>query len=311
MAEAHTRHSEEPGEEWLTFEAPNGPRGNRIDRLVANAIPEVGRKLAALLCEGGHVLVDGSRAKKSLVARPGQTIEVRISAWGEALPAPHLPLNVVLERDDVVIVSKDPGVPTSAILGREHDTLAGALLARYPEMKNVGYSRREPGVLHRLDTFTSGLLVAARRPEAFLALREELARGSWKKKYLALVETGTLRDHGIIEAALAPHPKNRQKVLVVEEDRSKAKSEFAVLQRGKTCDLVEVKISSAYRHQVRAHLAHLGAPLLGDTLYGGKTTRLTPRHALHASYVACSADGVPTFEVELPLPEDLAALFLE
>jgi len=312
MAKAQTRPDAwERGEEWIGFHVSENDAASRVDRLVAHAIPDVGRKLAARLCEDGHVLIDGSYAKKGMLARAGQTIQVRISAWGEALPAPDLPLNIILERDDLVVVSKDPGVPTGALVGKESGTLAGALLARYPEMRDVGYSRREPGVLHRLDNFTSGLIVAARNPETFSALRDELSRGSWKKKYLALVETMTLEDHGTIEAALAPHVKNRQMVIAVDGSISKGKSEFTVLQRGKSCDLVEVKVSSAYRHQVRAHLAYVGAPLLGDTLYGGRATRLAPRHALHASYIACSADGVPAFEVETPLPGDLSALLLE
>lgn len=296
-------------DEWEEFVVPEEKDGDRVDRILATLIPGVGRKLAARLCDERHVLVGGYPAKKSTLLSRSTLLQVRISAWGEARPAPELPLEILLEREDLVVANKPPGLSTSALVGRETQTLAGALLARYPEMRDVGYSRRDPGVLHRLDHFTSGLVVAARTQSAFLRLRAALNSGNWTKKYLALVTPGVVSSAGVIEAALLPDPRNKKRVVVtssVEEGRP-SRTEYRRLKTSPACDLVEISVHKAYRHQIRAHFASISAPLLGDVLYGGPPTRLSPRHALHASYIAWT-EGSDSFEVEAPLPLDLSSL---
>jgi 23S rRNA pseudouridine1911/1915/1917 synthase len=186
-------------------------------------------------------------------------------------------------------------------------------LARYPEMQGVGYGSREPGVLHRLDHHTSGLIVAARSQQAFERLRASLSAGHWTKRYLALVAPGVVSSEGIIETALAPDPRNNKKVVVVSAISGKgrpSRTEYRRLRSTANCDLIEISVDRAYRHQIRAHFASVEAPLLGDDLYGGRPTSLSPRHALHASYIAC-ATGTDSFEVEASLPADLASLLGE
>lgn len=299
---------EEGAEDWLSIPVCEKHDGARIDSLIAQSLPAVGRRLAARLCDEGSVVVDGRAQKKGTPVRAGQVVEVLVRDFGRAVASPDIPLRVVLERSDVVIVDKEAGIPTSAIVGSERGTLAGALLARYPEMSHVGYGPREPGILHRLDHFTSGLVVAARTETTFRTLRAALMEGKWKKKYLALVQPGRLADHGFVDAALAPDPKSRKKVIVTAEAKRTFRTSFTVLERHRECDLVELSVSAAYRHQIRVHMAHAGAPLLGDDLYGGQPTTLSPRHALHASYIACNVADAEPFEVEIPLPEDLSAL---
>lgn len=299
-------------DEWEEFIVPDALGGERLDRILVSIIPGMGRKLAARLCDEHHVLLGGSPAKKSLALGSGTRLEVRISAWGEARPAPEVELDVRLERDDVVVVAKPAGLSTSAVVGSEGGTLAGALLARYPEMRDVGYSRREPGILHRLDHFTSGLIVAARTQPAFDKLRTALSHGEWTKRYLALVPAGVVKSAGVIDAALAPDPKNKRKVMAIAsgEEGRPSRTTYRLVRSTRHCDLIEITVDKAYRHQIRAHFASVGAPLLGDELYGGPPTRLSPRHALHASYIAWAADR-DSFEVEAPLPEDLSALLDE
>lgn len=297
-------------DEWEEFVVPEELDGYRLDRILADLIPGVGRKLAARLCDDRHVLSRGFPAKKSTVLDSGALIQVRISAWGEAKPAPDIPLDIRLEREDLVVAYKPPGLSTSAVVGREARTLAGALLARYPEMRDVGYGRREPGVLHRLDHFTSGLVVAARTQPAFERLRASLASGNWTKKYLALVAPGIVLGEGVIEAALVPDPRNRKRVVVVPSPVGEGRQSPTGYRRVKTaasCDLVEISVHKAYRHQIRAHFSSIGAPLLGDELYGGPPTRISPRHALHASYIAWAEES-DSLEVEAPLPPDLSSL---
>lgn len=299
-------------DEWEELVVPEELDGERLDRILVSLLPGVGRKLAARICDERHVLLGGSPAKKSVALASGTRLEIRISAWGEAQPAPEVALDVRLVRDDLVVVLKPAGLSTCAVVGSESGTLAGALLARYPEMREVGYSRREPGILHRLDHFTSGLVVAARTQATFDKLRAALSSGEWTKRYLALVAPGIVEHEGVIEASLAPDPKNRKRVLAhasLDEGRP-SRTTYRLVRSTPHSDLVEITVDKAYRHQIRAHFASIGAPLLGDELYGGAPTRLSPRHALHASYIAWAA-GSDSFEVEAPLPEDLSALLEE
>jgi 23S rRNA pseudouridine1911/1915/1917 synthase len=182
-------------------------------------------------------------------------------------------------------------------------------------MAGIGYAPREAGLLHRLDTGTSGLLIAARSRQAFVALRSGMTAGYLEKKYLAVVPSGPLDDTGVISGWLASHPRDRRRVAVLgSQTRLKgarySQTEWRVVHRGLSWQLLEIHAGLAYRHQVRAHLAALGYPIAGDRLYGGAPVRLLRgRHALHASYVAWPGDmTIAAFAVEARLPTELTEL---
>lgn len=294
--------------EAFRFQTDESESGERIDRVLVARLDYLGRKLAGQLCDAGLVRVDGKRVRKSKLVYPGNEVIVERHSHGQADAAPDIELHVVLERPDLLIVEKAAGVPTTALVGKEQGTLAGALLARYPELTEVGYGPREPGLLHRLDTYTSGLVLAARDTHTFNRLHEALTSGNITKRYLALVPHGILPSEGTRTSGLAPDPHDRRRVIEAEARRSFT-THFRVTRQQANLDLVEVTVSAAYRHQIRVHLAALGAPLLGDELYGSKHIDLSPRHALHASYIAADVSGVPAFEATSDLPEDLAVLF--
>ena len=209
---------------------------------------------------------------------------------------------MLYEDADVVVVSKPRGLPTHPLSREETDTLAQALLARYPEMEGVGYAQREPGILHRLDTDTSGVLVAARHAQAFDALKASQRAGTWDKRYLAFCE-GAPRAPDRIVAALRPDPDDKRKMSVVygseegdaERERITELLEVEPLGALKSADGARVQVSAvtlavhnATRHQVRAHLAFYGHPLVGDELYGGaglEGETGPTAHWLHASQV--------------------------
>jgi 23S rRNA pseudouridine1911/1915/1917 synthase len=168
--------------------------------------------------------------------------------------------------------------------------------------------------LHRLDTQTSGLVVACRTTEAFRRLGDALRRGKLEKRYLAIA-SGDLDDGGAIDDALAPDPRRRGRVRTAAPEGSgyarASLTRYRVLERRGPLVLLELRMSRGFRHQIRAHLAAVGAPLVGDALYGGRSWPEHPeRHALHASYVAWAGDGtLAGFEAEAELPPDMRALF--
>jgi 23S rRNA pseudouridine1911/1915/1917 synthase len=265
----------------------------------------------------GHIVVGGRRVPKGEPAREGDEVVVSLDSDDRPPPEPDAPLTVRLETPRLVIVNKPAGQPSAPLRG-ESGTLAGALLGHYPEMAGIGHSPREPGLLHRLDTQTSGLIVAARSGSAFEHLHAALRQGAMTKRYLAIVGAEGLLESETIDSPIAPDRKNPKRVLVGDAQSHKtgknrarpAVTRFKVLQRSGPLALIEVTVSRALRHQIRAHLASIGHPIVGDVIYGGPTaTELGERHALHASYIAWAGDDtIAGFALEEPLPGDMASL---
>ncbi len=300
----------------VTFTVLDSDEGERLDKLVVRHISGLGRRRATELFANGRVEVDGTRAAKGEPARVGANIVVKLEA---ACPVPletDAPLKVCFENDYLVVASKPAGQATAPLRG-EPGTFAGALLSHYPEMAFVGYSAREPGILHRLDTGTSGLLVAARAGRVFEVLRRALTQGAIEKRYFAVVSTTSLPAQGTINAFVGPDPDRGRRVAVYDRDPPPGaraqETRYRIVRSTARRTLVEIHVSRAYRHQIRAHLAHLGAPIVGDELYGSDDLdELPERHALHASYVAWAGDEmVPAFSVAEDLPLDLAALLAD
>jgi 23S rRNA pseudouridine1911/1915/1917 synthase len=286
-------------------------RGMRLDRFVAEALG-IGRKAARELCDAGLVRVDGRAGAKGDFLREASAVEVREPASESPVAEPELELDVRLERPELVVVSKPAGMPTAPLAPGERGTLAGALVARYPEMRSLGYRVREPGLVHRLDTLTSGLVVAARNKESFEVLVNGLRRGLLEKRYLAVVSGLGLEESGTIDLPLTPNAGPRGGVGVPATATEYARdsiTHFRVLSRGAGLALLEIDASPAFRHQIRAHLSAIGHPIVGDTPYGGAPhPLLSGRHALHASHVAWAGDAVPSFEVTDPAPAEFLAL---
>jgi 23S rRNA pseudouridine1911/1915/1917 synthase len=301
-----------------TFAVLAEDAGERLDKFLVRRCPELGRRAASELIERGLVRVGGRRAAKAQRLVAGD----EVSAPPASVLAPPLELelglalDVRLERSDLVVVEKPAGQASAPLVPGETGSLAGALLARYPEMISVGHRAREPGLIHRLDTRTSGLMVAARSAEVFEVLTRALSEHRLDKRYLAIVEGADLPDQLSIELPLMPGGGGKVVVAAPGARQGGVKacvSHFRTLERRGGLSLVEVEASRAYRHQVRVHLAASGWPIAGDLEYGGTPQpALAGRHALHASHVAWTGDGrVPAFAVDSPLPDDLRAFFAE
>jgi 23S rRNA pseudouridine1911/1915/1917 synthase len=297
-----------PPAQWL---AGSSVAGQRLDRFLCAEIPQLGRAGARRLIEAGSVRVNGRRAAAGQRLSAGDEVVVAgppISLV--ALPDPELALNVCYEDAWLVAVDKPAGVPSHPLRPGERGTIASALLARYPEMANVGYSPREPGIVHRLDTDTSGIMLAARSPQAFAALRAQLGRGEMDKRYLALA-LGMPAAPARHEAWLSA--RGARVTLRTEPFATAPRVETELLSAQAFGDhaLVELRISLARRHQIRAHLAALGHPIAGDRLYGGSPLPGLSRHFLHASELRLRHPETGlALTLQSPLPDDLRALLV-
>jgi 23S rRNA pseudouridine1911/1915/1917 synthase len=303
---------------------PESLDGARLDKAIAQLLPELSRARVKRAIELGAVRVNGRRVPKGGSVARGDTLRIDVSQVADA-PAeasPGAPLKVVLETDEVVVVDKPAGQPTAPIRPGETGTLVNALLGHYPELvpteggETIGHSARDPGILHRLDTETSGAVVVARTAHAFATLKAALKEGRLDKRYLLVCTSEGLPDEGSIEFPLANHPKDQRRVYacvhprdVMRYEPRPASTHYRVLQRASNWALVEARVGKALRHQIRAHFAAIGHPLAGDELYGGPVIRALGRHALHAARVTyAGGDGVPAFDVTVPLPKDMATL---
>jgi 23S rRNA pseudouridine1911/1915/1917 synthase len=298
--------------------------GERIDKVVARKATLGRARVGELFAAGAIYIVNAEgrrrKAKKGDRAELGTTVVLDVAEEAlerAAVADPDVELRVVLERGDVVVVEKPAGMASAPIQSGERGAVANALLARFPEMASIGFSPREPGLCHRLDTDTSGLLLAARTPAAFEAVVSGMKYGTLDNRYLLVCELAdgaVLDDVGTIDLPLAGHPTDARRVVAcrepVQAERLRARSAvttYRVLRRQGRRALVEASASKAFRHQIRAHFSAIGAPLVGDALYGTPTD--LGRHALHASRLAWPGDGVvPAFDVESPLPDELAKL---
>lgn len=291
--------------------------GVRLDVVLVRRIDGMTRAKARKMIEAGLVRLNGHRVRKGVRLAAGDRLELdelpRPTDFSPQ-PAPELPLAVVHEDSDLVVVDKPAGWATHPLRPYERATLANALLARYPEMEHVGYALREPGILHRLDNDTSGLVLAARSQAAFERLRDSLRAGAIEKRYLALVD-GDATHLTSVDFPIAPHPTDPRRVHVCVDEADRrlpaarpARTEILSARALTNTTLLEVGASVAVRHQIRAHLTSVGHPLVGDWLYGGSQVEDLPRHFLHASLLGLSH---PTTGAELrltsKLPADLAA----
>jgi 23S rRNA pseudouridine1911/1915/1917 synthase len=309
----------------ITIEADSV--GVRLDKLVVDKVPGLGRAEAKRLFSEGkvRVIAAGSdrarRVAKGDVAVAGDVIEVEVEAGAgstAATPDADAPLEIVLETKEIVVVDKRAGQPSAPLRPGELGTVANALAARYPEMIPIGFSPREPGLCHRLDTGTSGLLLAARTQRAFDVMTRALKDGRLDKRYLLVCSSADLPESGQIDHGLAPHPKDKRRVLACSHERDIARyapraasTTYRVIRVVDPWALVEASAPKAARHQIRAHFAAIDHPLAGDTLYGGDGA-VIPRQALHAHRIAWhGGEGIDAFDIVSPAPADMTAILGE
>ncbi len=287
----------------------------RLDRALADALG-VGRAVVKEAFAAGRVALGGRRARGRDPALPGALVVVELEGRGGPVVAePELPLRILAEGPGWLVADKPAGIATHPLRDEERGTLAGAVVARYPECSGASPEPRDGGAVQRLDLETSGCVLFARARPAWEALRGQLARREVEKRYLALV-AGRVAAGGVCSVALAA--RGGKVIPVPDPDRPPrttgrprpAETHYEVRQAFPEHTLLEVRIVTGVMHQIRAHLAHLGHPVVGDLLYGGPAAAMEglPRHFLHASLVGFERPEGGTVRVESPLPPELQAV---
>lgn len=259
--------------------------GERIDALLARSLPELSRSAAQRLIEEGRVTLDGRPVKKNRKTEPGEEYEVELPEPALPKPVPEdIPLEVVYEDGDLIVVNKPRGLVVHPAPGHPDGTLVNALLYHCgASLSGVGGQLR-PGIVHRIDKDTSGLIIAAKNDFAHLALSAQLADRSLSRVYEAVARGEMREDSGTVDAPIGRSPTDRKRMAVTEKNSRPAVTHWEVLGRYRGYTHIRCRLETGRTHQIRVHMAHIGHPLLGDMVYGNlkKPERGLEGQCLHA-----------------------------
>jgi len=290
-----------------TFKVKDGEGGARIDQYLVGAFPDaISRSHLKKLIDNGNVLVNGARVKAHHNVKPGETIEVRLEELGPAAAeAEDIKLDIIYEDDDIVVINKRPGIAVHPGAGASSGTLVNALLYHCKTLSDI--SESGPGIVHRLDKDTSGVMVVAKNNVSHAELARQFKERAVKKNYIALVRGSIELDEGTVDLPIGRHPSNRQKMAVRYDSEKIAITEYKVLKRLDGFTAVLLNLKTGRTHQIRVHMAYLGHPVLGDGKYGAKEK--FPRQALHSYSLSFRhpRTGEP-LEFKAPLPEDMRVI---
>ena len=293
--------------------------GKRIDALVADRT-ELTRSSVARLVESGDITVCGKEVAKNYKLRAGDVVEIELPEPVSDKAEPEdIPLDVVYEDDDIIVVNKPCGMVVHPAAGNPNGTLVNALLYRCKgSLSGVGGVVR-PGIVHRIDKDTSGLLVAAKNDEAHNSLAAQLKTHAVSRVYYAIIIGNFPEDSGTVDAPIGRHPTDRKKMAVLKEGQGTARhavTHFTVLARYKGFSLVRCVLETGRTHQIRVHMAYRGHPLVGDSVYGGGKTQfeaanksLISGQCLHAKELTLTHPKTrKTMHFECELPDDMKKL---
>jgi 23S rRNA pseudouridine1911/1915/1917 synthase len=286
--------------------------GLRLDRYLTSALSGISRTTVQQLIVDGSVLVNGRTAKPGYALRSGDEVRVfsiRPQNTATGVKPQPLALDVIYEDKDLLVVNKAAGMVVHPAPGHHDDTLVNALLARYPDIQREGTEQR-PGIIHRLDKDTSGLIIVARNAAAQAALIEQIKRRQIVKRYLALVEGVVALDQGSIDAPIGRNPQHRQQMAITAVGSREARTHFRVLERFQRHTLLLLELETGRTHQIRVHLRAIGHPIVGDRVYGSGRSRIRgstlKRQFLHAHQLRFTHPRTgAVMDLEAPLPGDL------
>ena len=280
--------------------------GERLDAFLARQVEGLTRSAAQRLMEEGQVFRNGKPGRKNDKLTPGDRVEYTIPEPKEVDILPRsMPLDIVYEDEDVVVINKPKGLVVHPAAGHQDDTLVNGLLFCLGDQLSGINGELRPGIVHRIDKDTSGLLAVAKNDLAHTVLASQLKDHSMHRVYEAIVCGSFREDSGTVDAPIGRHPSDRKKMCVIQRNSKEAVTHWEVVRRYRGYTHIRCKLETGRTHQIRVHMAHIGHPILGDTVYGHKKPELgLSSQCLHAGTLCFShpRDGRPVM-VFAPLPE--------
>lgn len=282
----------------------------RLDVFINKKIPELSRTYVKKLIEEGNVLINNITPKPSTKVKSNQTVIVDLPEPRTLeIKAEDIPVEILYEDDDIVVVNKPKGMVVHPACGNYSGTLVNALLFRCNQLSSINGVVR-PGIVHRIDKDTSGILVIAKNNKAHEILSQQLKSHTMKRKYIALVY-GNIRENRLtINAPIGRHPVDRKKMAVVNKGGKHAITHITVKKRYSQYTLIEAELETGRTHQIRVHMAYIGHPVVGDPIYGNKKIKdLIKGQALHAKVLGFIHPTKKEYmEFKAPIPKDFEAL---
>lgn len=295
--------------ETLQIKVDTNSSGSRLDLFIQNQTAEISRSRAAALIRAGNVQINNKSAKPSAIVHPNDVINIFIpESQPLSLPAQEIPIGIIFQNQDIVIVNKPAGLTVHPAPGHPDKTLVNALLHVIPDLRGIGGEQR-PGIVHRLDKDTSGLIIVAKNDHAHRHLSSQLKNRLVHKTYIALLNGKLGSDSGEINEPIGRNPHNRKKMAIVSTGRD-AITRYKVLERidfaSSHYTLIEAYPLTGRTHQIRVHFSSISHALVGDSTYGGKNPMLN-RQFLHAARLEFEMPSSSPFRAsfEAPLPSDL------
>lgn len=297
--------------EYMTFAAEKEDSGVRIDVFLADALEDISRSGVQKLMEQGHIQCNGKAVKSNYKLREKDVIDVEIPdvTEPEILPE-NIPLDILYEDQDVIVLNKPQGMVVHPAPGHSSGTLVNALMYHCgAELSGINGEKR-PGIVHRIDKDTSGVLMVAKNNAAHQSLAEQLAVHSITRKYNAIVYNGFSEDSGTVDQPIGRNPQDRKKMAVTQKHSRHAVTHYRVLERMGNFTLIEAQLETGRTHQIRVHMTYIGHPLLGDTVYGRKKQPFgLEGQVLHARVLGFRHPTTGEYmEFEAPLPPYFEAL---
>ncbi len=299
--------------EEIVVSVPPDAEG-RLDAWLATQLPDFSRARIQALIKEGHLTCQGEPVKSDSKPKPGTTLILRIPAPAPAFPKPeNIPLSIVYEDADLLVINKQAGLVVHPAPGHLTGTLVNALLYHCKDLAGIGGVER-PGIVHRLDKDTTGLMLIAKNDVAMAGLVNLFQTGEIKKTYLTLVHGSPLKENGTLRTLIGRHPVDRKKMAIVTRNGKHAGTHWFVMKRFKGVSFIRCEIETGRTHQIRVHLQSIGHPVIGDSTYGrpsaDKLLPLPPqRQMLHAAELRFRhpRSGVE-LTLQAPLPQDFQAV---
>ncbi|OPX84685.1 MAG: Ribosomal large subunit pseudouridine synthase D [Pelotomaculum sp. PtaB.Bin104] len=294
--------------EQISFQVNEATAGKRLDAYLAGEAAGLSRSFIQKLIAAGMVQVGGEVARSSYKVRPGDRVCLDIpEPEGLEVKPEQIPLDIYYEDSDLIVVNKPRGMVVHPAAGNYSGTLVNALLFHCRDLSGINGVAR-PGIVHRLDKDTSGLLMAAKNDAAHTGLAEQLKQRQVKRRYLALVHGQVREESGIVNAPIGRDPVDRQKMAVVEKNSKHAVTHYQVISRFAGYTYLSLRLETGRTHQIRVHLAYIGHPVAGDPKYGPARSPLgLTGQFLHAAELGFVHPRTGVYlEFQAPLPEELS-----